>query len=101
MHGVDVWTWSILAAALVSVVVLVALAPRIKRDHRRRQLAGGGGLAGLGGGLDAVWRPSAEEAHAQWQAQVEIPAPAPAPGDKGRLADGRIVIDVTAQPRGA
>ena len=33
-----------------------------------------------------------------WQAQVEIPAPAPAPGDKGRLADGRIVIDVTSQP---
>lgn len=92
--GVDVWAWSLLVAALVAVVVLIAFAPAIKRDHRRRQLAGGGGMAGLGGGMDAVWRPSAEEAHADWQAQVEVPAPAPAPGDKSRLTDGRIVIDI-------
>ena len=95
--GVDVWAWSVLVAALVAVVVLICLAPQIKRDHRRRQLAGGGGMAGLGGGMDAVWRPSAEEAHAHWQAQVEVPAPAPAPGDKGPLTEGRIVIDI---PRG-
>jgi len=91
---VDVWAWSILVSALIAVVVLIAFAPRIKSDHRRRQLAGGGGLGGLGGGMDAVWRPSAEEAHADWQAQVEVPAPAPAPGDKNRLTDGRIVIDI-------
>jgi hypothetical protein len=40
-----------------------------------------------------VWRPSAEDAHAQWEAQVEMPAPAPSPGDKG-LDEGRIVIEL-------
>lgn len=49
----------------------------------------GGG--GMGSALDAVWRPSAEEAHAQWEAQIEMLAPAPTPGDKG-FDDGRIVI---------
>ena len=73
----------------------VGLAPRLKRDNLRRQLEGGGGsFAGVGVGLDAVWRPSADEARADWEAQVEIPAPAPTPGDKGRLRGGRIVIEV-------
>ena len=95
--GVDVWAWAVLVVAVFAAIVLISFAPQIKRDHRRRQLAGGGGFAGVGGGMDAVWRPSAEEAHAEWQAQLEIPAPAPAPGDKGLLTEGRIVIDI---PRG-
>ena len=87
-----------LAFAVVAVVtvVLISLAPRFKRDQLRKQLEGtaGGSLAGVGSGFDSVWRPSAEEAHAQWEAQVELPAPAPTPGDKGRIEDGRLVIRV-------
>jgi len=91
---VDAVVWIVLASVVVVAVVLVAIAPRLKRENLRRQLDGGGGsLAGIGGGLDAVWRPSAEEAHAQWEAQVELPAPAPAPGD-GDLDGGTIVIAI-------
>jgi len=89
---VDTVGWLVLAGAVIAALVAVALAPRWKRDNLRRRLEGGGGsLAGIGGGLDAVWRPSAEDAHAQWEAQVELPAPAPAPGD-GDLDGGKIVI---------
>jgi len=49
-------------------------------------------FGGLGSGLDVVWRPTAEEAHADWEMQVELPAPTPIPGDKGRIHDGKIVI---------
>jgi hypothetical protein len=86
----------LLGIVLVGTLTLIALAPRLKRDHLRRQFDGtaGGSLAGVGSGMDAVWRPSAEDAHARWEAQVELPAPAPTPGDRGRLDDGRIVIDV-------
>ena len=52
--------------------------------------------SGIGAGFDVVWRPTADEARALWQAQVEMPAPAPTPGDKGRMRDGRIVIDVSS-----
>ena len=91
----DPIAWLVIAATLVVVIIAVAIAPRLKRDNLRRQLEGGGGsFAGVGVGFDAVWRPSAEEARADWEAQVEMPAPAPAPGDKGRVEDGRIVIDV-------
>lgn len=94
-HHVDVFAWIIIGIAGAVVLTTIASAPRLKRDNLRRQLEGGGGsLSGVGAGFDAVWRPSAEEAHAQWQAQVEVPAPAPAPGDRGRMRDGRIVIDV-------
>ena len=93
----DPIAWLIIATAAVLAVVGAALAPRLKRDNLRRQLEGGGGsFAGVGAGFDAVWRPSAEDARADWEAQVEMPAPAPSPGDKGRMQDGRIVIDVAA-----
>ena len=91
----DVIGWLIIAAALALALTGAALAPRLKRDNLRRQLEGGGGsFAGVGVGFDAVWRPSAEESRAAWEAQVELPAPAPSPGDKGRMEDGRIVIEV-------
>ncbi|MET0735912.1 MAG: hypothetical protein ABWY55_09770 [Microbacterium sp.] len=90
----DAPAWIVMSVALAAVGIAAALAPRLKRDNLRRQLEGGGSFSGVGAGFDAVWRPSAEEAHAQWQAQVEVPAPAPTPGDKGRVRDGRIVIDL-------
>ncbi|MHC2999035.1 hypothetical protein [Microbacterium sp. HJ5] len=92
----DAIGWVVVAAVIAASVALVALAPRLKRDHLRRQLEGaaGGSLAGVGSGFDAVWRPSAEDAHADWEAQVEMPAPAPAPGDKGRIEEGRLIIQV-------
>ncbi|MET0828135.1 MAG: hypothetical protein ABWY26_01330 [Microbacterium sp.] len=92
----DAFAWLIVAVVVLLTVVGLALAPRLQRDNLRRQLEGGGGsLSGIGAGFDIVWRPSADEAKAQWEAQVEMPAPAPTPGDKGELRDGRIVIDVS------
>lgn len=88
--------WLVAGVIAVVTVVLIALAPRFKRDQLRKQLDGraGGSLSGVGSGFDAVWRPSAEDARADWEAAVEMPAPAPAPGDKGRIEDGRLVIRV-------
>ncbi|WEK12458.1 MAG: hypothetical protein P0Y48_08200 [Candidatus Microbacterium phytovorans] len=44
-------------------------------------------------GFDEVWRPSAAEAHAAWDAEQILPAPAPVPGDgPGVIVGGRIVI---------
>ena len=92
----DAFAWLIAAVIVLLAVGGLAFAPRLKRDNLRRQLQGGGGsLSGIGAGFDVVWRPSADEARAQWEAQVEMPAPAPTPGDKGRLRDGRIVIDLS------
>jgi len=90
----DLFAWMILGLAAVATAILVACAPALKRDQRRRQLDGRGTSGGLGSGLDAVWRPTAEDAHAQWEAQIELPAPAPTPGDGGRLDDDRVVIVV-------
>jgi hypothetical protein len=93
---VDPIAWLVVGVLVVLAFVGLGLAPRLKRDNLRRQLEGGGGsLGGIGAGFDVVWRPSAEEAMAQWEAQVEMPAPAPTPGDKGHVRDGRIVIEVT------
>jgi hypothetical protein len=92
----DVIAWAVAVFALLIAATIVALAPRIARRERARRTAGGG-MGGLGAGLDAVWRPSAEEANAEWRAQVEVPAPAPSPGDKGRepgrIDGGRITIE--------
>lgn len=91
----DTFAWLVAAVIVLLAFACLASAPRLKRHNLRRQLEGGGGsLSGIGAGFDIVWRPSADEARAQWEAQVEMPAPAPAPGDKGRLRDGRIVIDL-------
>ncbi len=97
----DAIAWTVAAGALLIAAVLVALAPRIARGERARRTSGGG-MSGLGAGLDAVWRPSAEDAHAHWRAQIEVPAPAPTPGDKGRekgrIEGGRIVIEPDVTP---
>jgi hypothetical protein len=92
---VDAIAWMMMGIAAVLGIAGVALAPRWHRDNLRRRLNGGGGsLNGIGAGFDVVWRPSADEARAQWEAQVELPAPAPAPGEGAALRDGRIVLDV-------
>lgn len=90
----DVSVW-LVGLGVVAAAVTVAFAmPAMLRDTRRRQALGSGGsLAGVAGGLDAVWRPSVEEAHAEWEASVEMPAPAPLAGDKG-LDEGTITIQV-------
>lgn len=91
----DLIAWLVTGAVVALGIVGVLLAPRLTRDNLRRQLNGGGGsFSGVGAGFDVVWRPSAEEARAEWEAQIEMPAPAPTPGDGGRVDDGRIVIDV-------
>ncbi len=82
----------VVAIIVTATAGVLALAPLIHRDTRRRWEKGLSG-GGLGSALDAVWRPSAEDAHKQWEAQVEMPAPAPSPGDKG-LDDGCIVIEL-------
>ncbi|GAA2994037.1 hypothetical protein GCM10010460_33750 [Microbacterium terrae] len=96
IHDMDAIAWTILGAVGAVAITLVACAPALKRDQLRRQTAGsaGGALAGIGSGFDAVWRPSAEDANAQWEAQIELPAPAPSPGDGGSIDDGSIVIDL-------
>jgi hypothetical protein len=89
---VDATSMIAVAIIVAATACVLALAPRIHRDTRRRWEKGvaGGGLCSA---LDAIWRPSAEDAHAQWEAQVEMPAPAPSPADKG-LDDGRIIIEL-------
>jgi hypothetical protein len=93
----DGWTWLIAGGVfLLLVLVGAAVAPRLHRASFARQLRGeGGALGGVGAGLDSVWRPSAEESHADWEASVEMPAPAPLAGDKGRIDGERIVIRVS------
>jgi len=90
----DLSAWILLSLAGAATAVLVVCAPALKRDQRRRQREGRGTSGGLGSGMDAVWRPSAEDARAEWEAQIELPAPAPTPGDGGSVEDGRIVIEV-------
>ncbi|GAA1694184.1 hypothetical protein GCM10009808_09090 [Microbacterium sediminicola] len=88
--GVDVLI--AIAAVLAATAIVLAFVPLIRRDTRRRWANGMGG-GGMGAALDAVWRPSAQDAHAEWNAQSEMPAPAPSPGDKG-LDEGVVVIHV-------
>ena len=92
----DAIGWVVVTVVAAVTVALIALAPRLKRDQLRKQLEGtaGGSLAGVGSGFDSVWRPSAQDAHADWESQVEMPAPAPNPGDKGNIDDGRLIIRV-------
>jgi hypothetical protein len=95
---VDPVSWSVVGLLISGVVAAVALAPTLHRRHRRRQELGqGGSLAGVGAGLDSVWRPSAAEANADWEVQLEVPAPSPAPGDRGRIRGDRIVLDGVPQ----
>ena len=50
-------------------------------------------------GFDEVWRPSAAEAQAVWEAEQITPAPAPTPGDGPGVIDGnRIVIETGLRP---
>ncbi|MBN9152770.1 MAG: hypothetical protein J0I70_13650 [Microbacterium sp.] len=95
----DAFAWMSAAVIIAVAIAAIVCAPALHRAHRRRQDAGEiGSMAGVGSGLDAVWRPSAEDAHADWEAQIEVPAPAPSPGDKGRIQGDRIVIRPPVDP---
>jgi hypothetical protein len=54
-------------------------------------------LSGVGGGIDAVWRPSAHEADIAWQSLQVLPVPSPSP-DEGPgvidFDDMRVTIEV-------
>ena len=90
----DVTAWLVALGTVAASLVVIAVAPLLHRHTRRRQeRRQGSSFGGLGSGLDVVWRPTAEDAHADWETQVELPAPAPIPGDKGRIQGGRIVLD--------
>ncbi|WES65366.1 hypothetical protein P0L94_04665 [Microbacter sp. GSS18] len=92
----DAVAWTIAAGTAVALVVLVAMAPRMKRTQRRRQLEGsaGGSMAGVVAGLDAVWQPTAEQARADWESRLELPAPAPTPDGDSGIEHGRLTIVV-------
>jgi hypothetical protein len=91
----DASGWVALGIVLALGVAGAAATPSLLRDARRRQRRGAGGsLNGIAGGMDAIWRPSAEEAHARWETELTLPAPAPTAGDKGDLDDGPLVIEV-------
>lgn len=82
---------------LLAALAFALASPAMLRDARRRRISGGGGsLSGIGAGLDVVWRPSAAEAHADWEATVELPAPAPTPGDRA-LESGRMRIELQGE----
>jgi len=90
----DVAAWFVVAGVAAASLAAIACAPILHRHTRRRQeRSSASSFGGIGSGLDVVWRPSAEEARTDWETQVELPAPAPIPGDKGRIHEGRIVID--------
>lgn len=86
----DLTAWVIAAVVLVATAAFVIAGPRLARHHRASQERGR--LSGVVSGLDAVWRPSTDEARHEWEAAVEAPAPAPAPGDPGRIRGCRIVL---------
>ncbi|MCT9820915.1 hypothetical protein N3K63_11545 [Microbacterium sp. W1N] len=69
-------------------------ARRSRRQGRPRALSSGGIV-----GFDEVWRPSAAEAQAVWEAEQIMPAPAPIPGDgPGVIDGGRIIIETGLRP---
>lgn len=70
-------------------------------DTARRRRRGEAVHRSSGGviGFDEVWRPTAAEAQAVWEAEQITPAPAPTPDDGPGVIDGnRIVIDTGLRP---
>jgi hypothetical protein len=86
---------------LTLIAILPAGLAWIAYDARRRSRRDGATAWSSGGllGMDDVWRPTAAEAHAVWEAEQITPAPAPVPGDgPGVIAGGRIVIETGNRP---
>jgi len=70
-------------------------------DTARRRRSGETVQRSSGGvvGFDEVWRPTAADAHAVWQAEQITPAPAPTPGDgPGVIHGDRIIIETDTRP---
>lgn len=89
--------WGLLFLLIALPVFFVWLAWDTHRRRRRGEHVGfsSGGLMGM----DEVWRPTAAEAQAVWEAEQITPAPAPTPGDgPGVITDGRIVIETGLRP---
>ncbi|GAA3034152.1 hypothetical protein [Microbacterium dextranolyticum] len=85
-------------AALAAMPVWFA---RYSWDTARRRRRGEHVARPSGGtfGFDEVWRPTAAEAHAVWEAEQITPAPAPTPDDgPGVITGGRIVIETGLRP---
>lgn len=87
-------------------LTLLALLPLyfawIAWDTHRRRRRGEAVTHSSGGllGFDDVWRPSAAEAHAVWEAEQITPAPSPVPDDgPGVITGDRIVIETGLRHR--
>lgn len=90
-----VWTAMIVAALLPVYFGWFAWDARRRRARGETVTRSSGGVVGF----DEVWRPTAADAQAVWQAEQITPAPAPVPGDgPGVIRDGRIVIETGARP---
>ncbi|SBS74975.1 hypothetical protein [uncultured Microbacterium sp.] len=79
-----------------AVVALLVYAVWYAADTRRRRRRGEVVARSTGGviGFDEVWRPTAAEAQAVWEAEQITPAPSPVPADgPGVITGNRIVID--------
>ncbi len=94
------------AAIAWGFLAMLALLPPyfvwVAWDVHRRRKRGETGLhasGGMLGGIDDIWRPSAAQAHAAWEAEQITPAPSPIPGDgPGVIDGGRIVIETGLRP---
>lgn len=83
------------------VVLLLLFGAWTAWDARRRRARGEKPRLSAGGiaAFDEVWRPTAAEAHAVWEAEQITPAPSPIPGDgPGVISAGRIVIETGVRP---
>ncbi len=92
---------AILWGTLALLIVLSVWAAWYCGDTMRRRRRGEAIARPSGGslGFDEVWRPSAAEAQAVWQAEQITPAPAPVPDEgPGVIAGNRIVIDTGLRP---
>ena len=85
--------------AMLAVIVACLLAgvavPFLPRRFRRRS---GGVAAGVLGGIDEVWHPTAYDAQLLRLAQTETPAPAPLAGDPPWFDGERIVVELPVTP---
>lgn len=89
------WGFLALLAALPLMLAWIAWDTRRRRARGETAARSSGGLIGF----DDIWRPTAAEAHAIWEAKQITPAPAPVPGDgPGMIRDGRIVIETGLRP---